>query len=361
MSLRLLSHAEQVAAHLREELSKGRWRNVLPGIQKLSVELGVNHNTVDAALRLLEEEGVLVSQGHGRPRKLAADAVSKEKRLLRVKILSYEKEDRFLPGHVELLARLEQAGHAADFVSKSLNDLGMDVKRVARYVEKHPADAWVVTSGSEEILRWFSSCSVPSIAMYGRFAGSDIPIAGVIVNKSPAMVTAVRKLVALGHRRIVMIARAERRKPRPALLEQNFLNELAALGIPTGDYNLPDWKETPEGLHACLEELFRHTPPTALILSDASLISSVQQYLARHGILVPEHVSLIAPDPDPTFAWCHPPISHISWDYRPVVQRILRWADHVARGRQDLEQFLLLAGFVEGGTIGPARGSASRP
>jgi len=54
MALRLLSHAEQVAAHLRSEISSCRWRNVLPEIQKFTVELGVNHNTVEAALSLLE-------------------------------------------------------------------------------------------------------------------------------------------------------------------------------------------------------------------------------------------------------------------------------------------------------------------
>jgi hypothetical protein len=353
MSLRLLSHAEQVAAHLRGEVSRGRWRNVLPGIQKLSVELGVNHNTLEAALRLLEEEGVVAAQGHGRPRQVCAAAVSGEKRSLRVKILLYEAEDRLLPDHVELLARLQEAGHAADFAPKTLQDLGMEVGRVARFVAKHPAEAWVVCSASEEILTWFSTCPVPSIAMYGRFTGSGIPIAGVSPRKSPAMVTAVRKLVSLGHRRIVMLTREERRKPKPALYEQNFLNELAALGIPTGAYNLPDWEETPAGLHACLDALFRHTPPTALILGDASFILSIQQYLAKRGVVVPDHMSLICSDPDPTFPWCHPAISHIRWDYRPLVQRVLRWTDHIACGRSDLKQTLFLAEFVEGGTIGP--------
>lgn len=346
--------------HLRIELSRGRWRNVLPGIQKLARELGVNHNTLEAALRLLEEEGLVVSQGHGKPRKVHATMLAAGKRSLRVKILPYEREDRLLPDHVELLARLQEAGHAADFTPKSLQDLGMRVERVARFVEKHPADAWVVCSGSEEILTWFSSCPVPAIAMYGRFAGARIPIAGVSPRKSPALITAVRKLVAMGHRRIVMISREERRKPKPALYEQNFLNELDASGVPTGAYNLPEWEESPEGLHACLDKLFRHTPPTALILGDASFILSVQQYMAKHGIVVPEQLSLICSDPDPTFTWCHPVISHIRWDYRPLVQRILRWTDDLARGHHNRQHTLLLADFIEGGTMGRPGGLSVR-
>jgi len=360
MAISLLSHAEQVAAHLRNELSLGRWRHVMPGIQKLGIELGVNHNTVEAALRLLEEEGLVETQGHGRPRQVCAAAFSGSNRSLRVKILMYDMADRFSPDHIELLTRLQEAGHAADFASKTLQDLGMKVERVARFVDKHPADTWVVCSGSHEILKWFSACPVPAIAMYGRFSGTDLPIAGVAPRKSPSLVTAVRRLVELGHRRIVMLSREERRKPKPALYEQNFLDALETLGVPTGAYNLPDWEESPAGLHAGLDALFRHTPPTALIMTDTSFNFSVLQYLSRNGIVVPEHLSLIYSDPDPAFAWCQPTIAYFRWEYRPLVQRILRWASHVARGREDREQSLFMAEFVEGGTIGPARSSASR-
>lgn len=351
MALPLLSHAEQVAAHLRSELSRGRWRHVLPGIQRLGIELGANHNTVEAALRLLEEQGVVASQGHGRPRQVCPAAIAGDKRSLRVKILLYTADDRWLPDNVELLARLQEAGHAADFAPKSLQDLGMRADRVARFVEKHPADAWVVCSGSQEILKWFSSSPVPAIAMYGRFTG--LPIAAASPRKIPAMLNVIRRLVALGHRRIVMLSREERRKPAPALFERAYLDELAALGVPTGPYNLPDWKETPDGLQACFETLFRHTPPTALILGETTFFMALQQYLSRRGILVPEHLSAICLDPDPAFAWCNPAIAHIDWDFRPLVQRVLRWADHVAQGREDREQTLLLADFVEGGTIMP--------
>jgi DNA-binding LacI/PurR family transcriptional regulator len=67
---------------------------------------------------------------------------------------------------------------------------------------------------------------------------------------------------------------------------------------------------------------------------------------------VPEHVSLICNDADPSFGWCKPPISHIRWDSRPVVRRVLQWADHISRGKSDLRQTLTPAEFVVGGTIG---------
>lgn len=148
-----------------------------------------------------------------------------------------------------------------------------------------------------------------------------------------------------------MLAHEERRKPRPALFEQNFLNELTALGLPIGSYNLPDWNDTPAGLRACLESLFQHSPPSALIIGDLPLLMPVQQFLARRGIMIPDDVSVLSTDEDPSFAWCDPVISHITWDYRPLVRRVLGWVENVAHGREDKRQTLFDAKFVEGGTI----------
>jgi hypothetical protein len=83
---------------------------------------------------------------------------------------------------------------------------------------------------------------------------------------------------------------------------------------------------------------------------------AAQQHLAQRGVLVPQHVSLVCTAPDPTFAWCQPTIAHIRYDLRPVLRRVVRWADTVARGQDDRRQSLTKAVFVDGGTVGPAKG-----
>jgi DNA-binding LacI/PurR family transcriptional regulator len=277
---------------------------------------------------------------------------------LRVGILLYEPADRSLPYEAELLYRLQESGHAAFFADKTLTDLGLDVERVASYVQKFNVDAWIVLAGSREILEWFASQSVPVFAQFGRPSG--LPIAGMGVRKNPAMSEAVRKMVKLGHRRIVMIVRSERRKPKPAVYEQKFLDELEALGIATGPYHLPDWEQTIEGLHRCMDALFQHTPPTMILISEPALFVSVRDYLSQRGIIAPRDVSLLCDDPDHAFAWCNPPISHLRWDSGPIVRRVVRWANKVARGVVDKRQGFTLAEFVEGGTIGsPPKGKVS--
>jgi len=57
-----------------------------------------------------------------------------------------------------------------------------------------------------------------------------------------------------------------------------------------------------------------------------------------------------------TFEWCKPSIAHIRWDSRTVVRRIVRWANNVARGKEDKRQTETKAEFVAGGTVGPVPG-----
>jgi DNA-binding LacI/PurR family transcriptional regulator len=274
---------------------------------------------------------------------------------LRVQILLYEEEDAEKFYIVDLQHQLLQVGHIAGFAPKSMRELGMDTKRIIRFVEKTEADAWVVFSGSRELLEWFSQQRKPALALAGR--RREIPIASSGPDKAPAMRAALRRLVSLGHRRIVMLSREIRRKPSPGLFEREFLKELAAQGILTGSYNLPDWKDNMEDFHRCLDSLFRHTPPTALVIVEMPLLIAAQQHLAQRGILAPRDVSLVCDDPDPAFSWCKPSVAHIHWDPSPVIRRIIRWADNVARGKDDRRHSFSKSKFVDGETIGPAQES----
>jgi hypothetical protein len=351
MSLKLRSHAEQVALHLRSELLGGRWRNLLPGVHMLSKTLGVNHNTVHAALQLLEQEGLVTGQGRGRPRRITLPRRGLKEKPLRLKILCYEWQDRGQQYVVEMLARLQTVGIAADFASKSLRDLGYGVKSVARHVESHPADAWVIIAGTQDILQWFADCEVPALALFGRHTGLNIASSAPL--KGPALVSVVEDLIDKGHRRIVMLTRKERRFPCPGPLEQKFLHTLEARNLKVGPYNLPDWDEHPAGLIARLESLFRHTPPTVLIVAEPAIYVAVDRFLSKHGIAVPGQVSLLCCDFDRVFKWFEPKVSHIAWNHSPVVRRVIRWATNVALGKEDRRQATFKATWIEGGTTGP--------
>jgi DNA-binding LacI/PurR family transcriptional regulator len=351
---RILTAAEQLSEHLRAEILRGTWTGTMPGEDRLLASLGVGRATIKAALKKLEEEGLLQNRGSGIPREIVPQPGIRKSKALRVRILLYESADRGANHTVEILARLQGSGHAVSLANKTLVDMDFDVERVARFVEEQPADAWIVCGGSCAILEWFAAQPFAAFAVFGRFAGINIAAAGP--RKIGAMLDALKILTSYGHKRIVMLTNIERRKPCPGLFEQSFLEGLQAFGLPTGAYNLPDWDEGPDGFLACLDKLYAHTPPTALLICDTStMLMPVTQYLARRRLRVPEDVSILTDDFLQPSAWCNPAYSHIRWNQRLVVARVIEWVDNIAHGRDDRAQKVCDATLFEGGTIQPVR------
>jgi DNA-binding LacI/PurR family transcriptional regulator/DNA-binding transcriptional regulator YhcF (GntR family) len=344
--------SKQLADFLCGELANGRWHGMMPGVIKLARDLGVSRDTVEAALAQLEQDGRLQSQGRGKRRTIVAQGVGSRKRPLRVAFLLYEASDAQLHYVVELRHLLSDAGHYVVVAPRYLVEMQMNVAQVARLVAKIEADAWIVLAGSREVLDWFAAQPTPTLAMFGRH--SRVPIAGVGPDHMPALLSVTRKLIQLGHRRIVMLTRPERRTPQPGWVERAVLAEMEGQGIPVGPYNLPDWDDTREGLHLCLDKLFRFTPPTAFLIDEASIFAATQHHLARQGILAPQHISLVCCDPDPVFAWFEPPVTHIRWDSRQMLRYIVRWVAGVAAGQNKRNQVHTPAELIEGGTIGPS-------
>ena len=64
------SLTDQVTERLRQGMTEGRWRETLPGRDRLAAQLGCSHWTVEEAMRRLAKEGWLVSQGAGRRRRI---------------------------------------------------------------------------------------------------------------------------------------------------------------------------------------------------------------------------------------------------------------------------------------------------
>lgn len=325
----------------------------MPGGDKLAAELGIGRNTIEAALRQLEGEGLLENQGRRRGRRIVP-TVAGMRAGMRVAILSYEpitvRDDSYL---VEIQHELHEMGLTAFRSGRSLVEMGMDVGKVEALVAETKADAWVVQSASGEVLEWFAAREQPAFALFGRRRG--VAIAGTGPDKREAISMVVRSLVSLGHRRIVMLTRTERRLPKPGLFERAFLSELARHRISPGPYHLPHWEGTVEGFHGCLDALFAMTPPTAVIIDETQFFPATQQFLSKRGLRIPEDVSVICNDGAPDFFWCSPSVAHIRWDIQPVVRRILKWAGNVSRGKADTRQTFTKAEFVEGGTIGQVK------
>ena len=344
------STSDQLADHLRKEILSGRLHGAMPGIQQIVKSLGVNSVAVSKAVQQLEREGLIISQGRRRQRLISPDAQAPNSSV-RIGFLHYDAQNELR--HDSLLVRqaLVDAGHTAVMAPKTMSDLGMNPERIKKMVMEIDADAWAVYAGSKELLDWFTEYEKPAFAVYGRFISTNLP--GIGIRKDDADGMALDRLVSLGHKRIVLIVREERRKPNYGRAEHLFLDRLQSHGIQTGAYNIPDWEETPEGLAHCLDKLLEHTPPTALVICDPVLFHAVQIHLAHRGYKTPDDISLYCDDYAESFEWTQPSIAHLQWDHRPIIRRVLQWAKNLSLGREDLKQNFTKAKFIDGDSIGP--------
>ena len=350
--IRLLSVGEQTVEHLRKGIQEGRWSGSLPGVVRLAEECDVSTGVVRGALRRLETEGVVTAGGLGRCRRIVpAEQGGTPLRSVRVGILFHDSdnEDHLLR---EIQRDLEAAGHLVSIAKKSHGQLNQKIPSIIRMIKEMDVDAWIISAGSRELLEWFAGQRIPAMALYGRSGGLALARTGP--DKAPAYLDAARQLIALGHRRIVLISLAGRRKPVPGTIERLFLEEMRSHGIETGPYNFPDWEETPEGFNALLENLFRSTPPTALLIDETPKLIAAIQFLARRHIDVPGQVSLVSPDFDKELSWCYPTIAHMKWNNGHIVRRVIRWVAAVRKGNPDRETINVPATFIPGGSIGPA-------
>lgn len=345
------SKAQQVAAHLREGIRQGRWKERMPGRTRLAAELGVSPSSIQRGLDVLEREGLLVAQGDHSRRRIVLAPGAVEPRPMHIGILPFGRGSAGRAFVVDLTHQLIETGHRVTETSKTLCDLGMEPRRIARMVGKHAVDAWVVIAGSRDVLAWFAAQPTP---VFGFFGGHhEFPMAGCSPLKKPAFLAAVDRLVSLGHRRIVFMLRSHLKSP-PSPGLRAFSEAMESHGIAIGSYHVPDWgAEDPEEFHRCLDRLLATTPPTALIVDEAEQFLAALRHLACRGFVAPERISLICTDPDRAFSWYRPAIAHIDWSVDPMVRRVVRWANGVSQGRDDRRKTTVKARFVEGGTIGP--------
>jgi DNA-binding LacI/PurR family transcriptional regulator len=253
---------------------------------------------------------------------------------------------------LSVMHHIKAAGHEC-IEAPSAKELNYNLKRIGKVVADTKADAWLLFSASREMLEWFAGQGIACYALGGHLTGLAIP--GSVVSLPPMLSQIVDALAAQGHRRIVFISPKVWRLPQPSPIVVGFLEALARHGLKPSVYNAPDWEEDGPGLSTLLNGLFKATPPTALIMTEACGCIGALSFLARRGLQVPKDVSVVTLQSDPTLAWHEPEIAHLKWPVKPYVRHIARWVDALVHGGTFLDQARLSTELVQGSSIGPVR------
>ena len=356
---------EQVRDFIRAALAEGRWRDGLPSERRLAAELGVARMTLVKALGVLEKEGVLArsaNEKNGR-RIVAARRPGAGAAPLRVGILipaSGEAESEPLFHSRTMLMRLlEGAGHVPQLVYHDVASGAMRPRRLASQVDAAKAGAWIVISGTKELLAWFEGRAEPVIRFGGPAAGFDrLSHAGYHIGAGLAEGAA--RLIASGHSRMVLLAPRRFRDGRFRETLPAYAALLEKAGIPGDGYHVPEWDDTPAGLEKLLASLFRFTPPTAIIAWNGVYASGVLAFLLRRRLRVPEDVSLFVLEYHQNVVWLDPSldVAHLEFSRERSARNILKWAARIAAGNPEIRRYGYDPVFHEGRSFAPPKKDA---
>ncbi|MFT5905632.1 MAG: DNA-binding GntR family transcriptional regulator, partial [Cryomorphaceae bacterium] len=106
----------------------------MPGINHLVKSMGINSVAVAKALKQLEHENLIISQGRRRKR-LISKEIKPSSKSLRVAFLHYDRHNELRYDSILVRQVLIDTGHTPVIAPKTMQDLGMNSDRIARMAE----------------------------------------------------------------------------------------------------------------------------------------------------------------------------------------------------------------------------------
>lgn len=326
--------AEMAAEAIKVEISAGRWTGRLPGSRVLALETGVSQPTVAAALARLVEAGWLEHAGDRKAFRIvlrdrlapAAGAVGKRRLIFAT--------------HLELAELPDTTRKVIDATRRRIAELGWTVEfRTIDFVHaKSPHRSWddllpvdpsvsiIAVFGRPVIAEWAERRGVRMAFLGGVSQGHSLPMIAV---KSSLMVDeALERLIALGHRRIVLPL-CERQPSFAEAIKAVVNQRLEAAGVTyVASYHTPESDYiTPEVTWRMMEAAFARTAPTALIFLDWKELVTASCLLAKLGVRIPDDVSVVLLNEQMEASWFIPTLACIRFPTKRLADAVVAWVE----------------------------------
>lgn len=325
-SFRPVSAETQFADEIRRRLAAGLWPERLPGIAALVRDCGVSRQTVEKAFRILERSGEL-KKGGGRGEMRPARATRPPS-----------------SGGTLVLYTLHPELHGSE---------SLDVLRAAAATSPEPVTFLRLETGTsrEHVLAHVSASEAGSVLLMhqpwgtgaavmaqGRRAfvfgsdGPDSPAPRIAMRFESLVRQGVRCAFDAGHTRVCHPV--WRRKPEiVADIRRWIAEEYARAGLRhSPEFDAPVVADdTAAGMDTCIRALFRHTPPSALVLQNLTQWMATIHPLSDLRVRVPEDVSIVMLshvrelDASPlTYAHLRYPVPRLVAEFRKILRRTER-------------------------------------
>lgn len=331
------SRAERVAGWLRERIANGGLEGRLPGLRELARELGVSVPTVSQGIRLLEDEGWVESGGMrrchrvvGRPIQQAVEAEGRRGTTRRLLFLTSEPFNQILQDGMntfsELVNTLQEAGWEVLHRSNDFKNALKPHRSWERFMEWLNPDALVVLVGTPVVARWALDRGIRVLFIGGDAGPHRVPLMAIRIGSLIQEV--IERLQGSGHRQILMPLCGRTAAFTQAIRDTARVTlDLRAAGKCRFRIEQTAYRE-PEVLMELLEKAWKKGRPDALVVLDWREYVTVSCFLKRHGIRVPEDLSVVLLSYQDELDWHLPRLAHYRYPSERIAQAVARWAVH---------------------------------
>jgi len=349
--------AEMAADAIKAEIASGRWSGRLPGSRVLAAETGVSQPTATAALALLVEQGWLEHPGDRKAFRIRhdphGDAEMKPKQRRRLIFVTHE----------ELGELPDTTRKVIDATRRRVAELGWTVEfRTIDFIHAQPPPgswddllpvdaetAMIAVFGRPVIAEWAERRGARMLFLGGITQGHSIPSVGL---KSSMMVDdAMERLIALGHRQIVLPL-CQRPPTFAAAIKDVVKQRLEAAGVTyVSSYHTPESEYmTPEVTWRMMEATFARTRPTALVFLDWKELVTASCLLSKLGVRIPEDLSVILLNEQMEADWFVPKLGCFRFPIRRLASALATWVEGKPLGPNQRQP---RADFEAGDSIAP--------
>jgi LacI family transcriptional regulator len=351
------SLVSQTVEILLKSIDQGRWLEHLPGEHALCAEMQISRETLRRALAKLTDDGWLsTSQGRRRQILKPSSGAMARAKIRRVVLLSQEPMER-MGGAVmflvdDLRAELARAGLELEVRGSRTCFSKKPDKALERLTSERPNSVWVLSSVPAPTQRWFAARGLPSVLAGSHHAGLDLPM--VAIDFRAVGRHAAGLFLSRGHRRMAVLA-PKLVAAGDVLTVEGFSEACATKQ--DAQVRVVEHDGTPAGIARKLQTLWQGTPPTGLMVLCSNHALTALTGLMRAGVRVPQDVSIIAQDSDPTLAWALPSLTRYAIKPAVFVRQLARSVLALARGvTPSPKQYLLFPTHVRGETLGRMSG-----
>ncbi|HRE79478.1 MAG TPA: substrate-binding domain-containing protein [Opitutaceae bacterium] len=344
-----------IAEELREGIASGRWSEWLPQERMLAAELKISRFSLQQALARLKASRELKAvprKGHQIVSRLSK-SLQVEKMGGTINLLLPGPAQEVRPTAVswvdELRALLAARGLQLRPVEAKACYSASPERALHELFKRSPADCWLVRLSNLPMQRWLAQSGVPVVIAGTCHRGIDLH--SVDVDHRALCRHATGALLAAGHRHIMLLVDADG-KAGDLESELGFQEAIRAATTESIDVVLVRHNGQVRGVVSQLERaLRRERPPTAIVVTQATLCLTLWSYLGARGLKIPQDISVVTQVGESYLSFLIPEPTAYRINQKKYAQSVLRAVNTAMTHQRERRKTLIVPEFVRGGSL----------